>query len=324
MSEETEDALVSFINSHLESRKLYLNWYGGEPLLAINTIERLLDKISENVELELGRHTLITNGYLINDKVISVFKKYPLDIVQITLDGCKERHNTIRYTRNDQFTYDRIVTNIGRILNEFPHTQLHVRVNVEKSNVDDYYKVAQELKNRWGEERLIIYPGFLRIDNETKTAYSCNSLNRKDIADFVFDMKNKNVIDIPIYPQMFRVKTCSANRQCAYIVGPEGEVYKCWNDVGDAEKIVGNIYGNVVTNKALLSKYIVGSKWYNELSCKKCFFLPICNGTCAWYALRNKYENGEYNLCTCMQKAPGMLNKCLEYYYDSKSEITNK
>lgn len=81
MSEETEDVLVSFINTHLETRELSLNWYGGEPLLAINTIERLLNKIAANVKLKLGRHTLITNGYLVNDKVIEVFKKYPLDIV---------------------------------------------------------------------------------------------------------------------------------------------------------------------------------------------------------------------------------------------------
>lgn len=197
---------------------------------------------------------------------------------------------------------------------------MHVRINIERNNIDDYCKVAQELKERWNDERLIVYPGFLRIDNETKTAYNCNSLNRKEIADFILKLKDKNVVDTPIYPQMFIDKSCSANQQCAYIVGPEGEVYKCWNDVGDSQKVVGNIYGNKITNKLLLSRYIVGSKWYNDLNCKKCFFLPICNGTCAWYVLRNKCEKGEYDLCTCMQKPPGMLDKCLEYYYDSKIE----
>mgnify|MGYP001655124585 CR=1 FL=1 len=24
-------------------------------------------------------------------------------------------------------------------------------------------------------------------------------------------------------------------------------------------------------------------------------FLPICSGACAWYTLRNKYENGKYS-----------------------------
>lgn len=55
-----------------------------------------MNKISEKTTLELNRHTLITNGYCINDKVISLFKKYPLDIIQITLDGNRERHNSIR------------------------------------------------------------------------------------------------------------------------------------------------------------------------------------------------------------------------------------
>lgn len=316
MTEEVEDALITFINAHKESQKLNLNWYGGEPLLALNTIERLLDKISDKTTLELNRHTLITNGYFINDKVISLFKRYPLDIIQITLDGNRERHNSIRKMKNDSNTYERILKNMERILHEFPNIQIHVRVNIERKNVKDYIEVAQEFKNRWNDKRLVVYPGFLRLDNETKTAYNCDSLDRQEIAELMFELRDKNIIDLPIYPQLQLAKTCSANRQCAYIVGPEGEIYKCWNDVSDSTKIVGYIQNNKITNKSLLSKYIVASKWYNDSMCKECFFLPICNGTCSWYVLRNKYMNGKYNLCTCIQKAPGMLDKCLEYYYN--------
>lgn len=316
MDKKTEDALISFINGHQESRELHLNWYGGEPLLAVGAIERLLGRITDETSLKLTRHNLITNGFLINDKVISLFKKYPLNTVQITLDGKRERHNLIRKTNANLPTYDRIVENISRILNEWNNTCVHIRVNIEKSNINDYYEVANELKEVYEGERLIVYPGFLRIDNEEKTAYSCRSMNRKDIAELMFDAVSKNVIRGDIYPQLFCSKTCAATRQCAYIVGPEGEVYKCWNDVGNPEKVVGSIHGNKIVNKTLLNKYIVGSKWYHDEACKKCFFLPICNGTCAWYVLRNKYENGKYDLCTCMQKSPGMLERCLETYYE--------
>lgn len=39
-------------------------------------------------------------------------------------------------------------------------------------------------------------------------------------------------------------------------------------------------------------------------------------GKCAWYNERNLYHNGKFNLCQCLQKAPGLLDKCLEYYYE--------
>ena len=41
----------------------------------------------------------------------------------------------------------------------------------------------------------------------------------------------------------------------------------------------------------------------------KCFYLPICNGKCSWYQLKNKYKGGKFNLCQCLLKAPGMRNK---------------
>ncbi|EGF58014.1 radical SAM domain protein [Bacteroides fluxus YIT 12057] len=320
MDERTENAIISFINNHQESRELHLNWYGGEPLLAIGTIERLLDKITNGTTLKFTKHNLITNGFLVNDRVISLFKKYPLNVVQITLDGKRERHNLIRKTKADLPTYDKIIDNINRLLNEFDNTCVHVRVNIEKSNVGDYYEVANELRKMYDGKRLVVYPGFLRIDNEEKTAYSCRSMDRKDIAELMFDAVNKKVINESLYPQLFCSKTCAATRQCAYIVGPEGEVYKCWNDVGNPERVVGTIHGNKIINRTLLNKYIVGSKWYHDEACRKCFFLPICNGTCAWYVLRNKYENGKYDLCTCMQKSPGMLEKCLETYYEMNAE----
>lgn len=317
MNEETEDAVIAFINSHHESRQLALNWYGGEPLMAINTIERLLDKISQKTTLEMTKHSLITNGYFINNRVLALFKRYPLTKMQVTLDGSRERHNSIRKTKTDLYTYDKIIENTSRFIEEFPNTLVDIRVNIERNNKNDYYQVAEELQEKWKQKNVRVYPGFLRIDNEQKTEYASETLNHKEIEELLWDARQRNLLEIPLYPQSFCSKSCAANRQCAYIVGPEGEVYKCWNDVSDPKKIVGNIFTNKMTNKTLLNRYIVGTKWYNDPVCKKCFFLPICSGACAWYTLRNKYENGKYNLCTCTQKAPGMLDKCLESYYDS-------
>jgi uncharacterized protein len=103
----------------------------------------------------------------------------------------------------------------------------------------------------------------------------------------------------------------------SYVIGPSGEIYKCWNDVSDDNKIIGYINQEKMTNSNLLYRYIVGAKWYHNKDCKKCFFLPICNGYCAWYRLRNMYENGKYVLCDCLQKAPNMLNKSLEELYEN-------
>lgn len=111
-----------------------------------------------------------------------------------------------------------------------------------------------------------------------------------------------------------------SSKNNSFIIGHEGEIYKCWNDVSDASKIIGYIDKAEIVNKTLYYRYHQGCAWYNDPVCKECFFMPICNGKCAWYNERNIYHNGKFNLCQCLQKAPGLLEKCLEYYYDHLKE----
>ena len=123
---------------------------------------------------------------------------------------------------------------------------------------------------------------------------------------------------------MSLVKNCCATTLNSFVIGPEGEFYKCWNDVSDNSKIIGYINKDKLDNPILLQRYIVGTKWYNNKDCKECFVLPICKGICAWYRLRNIYEKGEFKMCNCLQRNTRMLNRCLEYsYYENKESITD-
>jgi uncharacterized protein len=45
-------------------------------------------------------------------------------------------------------------------------------------------------------------------------------------------------------------------------------------------------------------------------NCKKCNLLPICTGGCGWYRYKNKFENGEFNICS-MYKGENQLKKAL-------------
>lgn len=320
MDGQTIDAVINFINSHTEARKLNLCWYGGEPLMAKNIIESLLKKIKNETKIELAKHHIVTNGVYFDQKAIDLFKEFPLNELQITLDGRQERHDSIRYTKSGLPTYERIIRNIDNILNALPNTTIQIRINIEKENANDYRELRQKLGERWKNKNVCIYPGFLRIDNENKTAYSCSSFDRKEIAEFLFDAEMEGLYNTELYPQQLLChRTCGATQKNAYIIGPEGEIYKCWNDVSNPERVVGNIHDKIF-NEKLLTRYIVGSKWYHDQACRECFYLPICNGACAWYALRNRYENGKYDLCTCMQKVPGMLEKCLEQYHNTHIE----
>jgi len=69
---------------------------GGEPLL-VNDLERMLQYIYKNKLF----FWICTNGILLNDKNVSLLKKYNCTGVRISIDSCvEEKHNKIRNNPN--------------------------------------------------------------------------------------------------------------------------------------------------------------------------------------------------------------------------------
>lgn len=323
MTDRTIDNLMSFIIDHKNAKALKVTWYGGEPLLAVDVIRKVLSRISSDSSIKLCEHNIITNGYYIDDEIIELFKQYPLNMIQITLDGNKKRHDGIRKDKiTGEASYDRILKNIGVILDKLPDTEVHVRVNIDKNNINDFYELIEDLGKRWSSKKIHIYPGVLRIDNEDRTDLACHAIQRADMGKLLLDLKEKGLYDVDLYPHSFD-KVCSATNINSYVIGPLGEIYKCWNDVSDDRKIIGYIDKKELTNKRLFYQYTVGCKWHEDERCRKCFFLPICSGACAWYVLRNRYEGGKYNLCS-LYKSPEMLKRCLELQYRQKMSLKMK
>lgn len=313
--------LILFIKRHKDVKKLNITWYGGEPLLAFDIIQKILNKLKSDISIPFNHHSIITNGFYFNQKVINLFKEYPLNAIQITLDGNKKRHDSIRKQKhNGMGSFDKLINNMDHILEELPKTKLSVRVNIEKENIQDYFDLQAELSERWQGHNVNIYPGFLRIDDETGTSLSCNAIDRWEAHELYFELRKNKKLKEPIYPTLYSSsgRGCCATVVNSYIIGPTGEIYKCWNDVSDDKKIIGYINQENLTNPSLFYKYVVGSKWYHNQECVDCFYLPICKGACAYYRLRNQYENGKYLLCQCMHKTPDMLKKSLEYWYDNQ------
>lgn len=316
MSPEIEQRLCDFIIECKGNKPITLYWYGGEPLLASDSIQRILNNLKGKVEID--EHVLISNGYLLTEDKYDVFdKSFPLKSIQITLDGNTERHNKLRALKygDSKETYNQIVENIKKYASTHPKCTLHVRVNVDKNNYKDYEEAVRvfaglDLKN------IQVYPGMIRLENREMTHCIEPAFGRWEIAELHYQQLVNSNREKELYPQIVHTKNCSANRVNSYIVGPEGEIYKCWNDVSNKNAVVGNITKNEITNQQLYYRYHSSCMCFNDPECAKCFYLPICNGKCSWYQLKNKYFGGQFNLCQCLMKAPGMRNKVLETYYE--------
>ena len=120
MNQKTEANIIAFIKNHDRIKNYQILWYGGEPLLGFDSIKHA----------KLSNHSLITNGYLLDENKSIFFKDYPLDGVQITIDGTKEFHDKRRtLALNNGPTFDRIVENIDKFVFHNPKTKVVIRVN---------------------------------------------------------------------------------------------------------------------------------------------------------------------------------------------------
>lgn len=150
MSKLIQDSLINFIKLRLDkscSKKLYINWYGGEPLLEIDLIKKLTKIFLDicNKKQIAYEATMITNGYLLNKISINEIKDLAISTLQITIDGPKRVHDNIRVLHNNSPTYNRILNNAIRLQHDVFIT---IRVNIDKNNLDYITELKTDLEKK--------------------------------------------------------------------------------------------------------------------------------------------------------------------------------
>lgn len=97
--------------------KFSIMFYGGEPLLEFEKIKYTVKMVEDIYKISNPIYTITTNGFLINDEMLNLFKSKNFD-VNISMDGYKEIHNQNRKTIGGQNTFDKVVKNF-RTLYDF-------------------------------------------------------------------------------------------------------------------------------------------------------------------------------------------------------------
>lgn len=301
--------MAKFVKSHTNAKSLHITWYGGEPLLAFPQMKKIYEALSQKDMPEIASQTIITNGYLFTDEVIEFFKKTGLKSIQITLDGVADRHNRTRALKGSNGpTFDTIVGNIEKIACELTETNVNIRVNVNKTNYKDFIEVDRLIKTKFPDsKRINAYPGIIREETSDKLSLCQNSFQSKELND-LYRTYTKLGVEMPIFPRR-PYRGCMMQASNSYIIGPEGELYKCWNDVSDLTKAIGYINQAEMTNSALYVNYMMHTSPFVE-ECKHCSVFPLCDGGCGHFRYRNVFEKGRYDLCSPL-KDPHKLQEAL-------------
>lgn len=109
----------SSLNSSFDN-KIMMGFYGGEPLLNFNLIEKIVAYVKNSSIYSENRigFTMTTNGVLL-DKYISFLVENNF-IIKISLDGGTEKENSLRKYHNGKIAFDKVYSNVLKIKDEYP------------------------------------------------------------------------------------------------------------------------------------------------------------------------------------------------------------
>lgn len=310
MTDEVEDSIIDYIKREKSTKQIHITWFGGEPLLAFGRIVTLTRKIKQlNIPFNAG---MVTNGYLLTKRKIMSFIELNISFLQITIDGLKTTHDSRRCLKSGGKTFDRILENIALLKNIAPQIMVSVRVNIDETNKEDFMQLYNVFQSK-NYPAFQIYPAFVDDMNEKGT--SC-LFNNKQQAEYLIRLYKEYNLNSPHFFPSGDKYECAVRNRNMLVIGPEGELYKCWNDVGDKKQIIGFIDGRI-TNPTLLLRYLNGADPFDDTTCQKCVLLPVCDGGCPYIRLRNEYEGKHFNVCSLIKN--NMNQFLLLHYYHRKN-----
>lgn len=293
MNAEVEEKLLDFVKAS-SAQFLNVTWYGGEPLLNFATIERLSKAFKDLDKFKSVRYSIITNGYFLTSEKVAFLSAYDVTSIQTTIDGLAETHNQLRRAKNGQPTFDVIVNNMEAAARAMPKCRIQVRVNVSKQNGEEYARLYKQLAERWKEQRNIsIYFSF--VEDYGKCDVDC--YNSEEKISFIRELRERHGIYTQNFYPRSSLSLCVANSRHGYVVSANGDLYKCWSDLGKTDKVVGNIVEGKLTNYSLLAHYALDMDKFADARCRDCFLFPVCAGSCPQHRYTTWCKEQQHDIC---------------------------
>jgi uncharacterized protein len=288
MTEKEMGKVVKLIENILRSKsnlkRLYVSWFGGEPLLYFHQV---IIPLSEKILLLTKSHNVeyiadfTSNGFLITKDVINLCKIYNVKRFQITLDGHKERHNKVRFVSKNRGSYDEIINNIKMIAEN--EIAVNVRINISKETLENIDLIIQDFSDISSKQKQYIQFDFHKVWQEEEDLYY-------DIDSKInlFKIKGLHVRNSALEDSVRN--SCYADKSNQVLVNYNGDVYKCTARNFTKENREGVLLedGSISWNVKFDIRMDV--KFKNS-PCLDCKIMPICGGGCSQMAIEGMGQN---------------------------------
>lgn len=299
MSADVKQSVLLLIDKLLADnklKKLNLSFFGGEPLLYFDKV--VVDIINhakmqcKAFDAKLSIH-FTTNAYLLTDSVLKQLEGLDVSF-QITIDGGKQVHDSVRKTKGGEPTYARIVEHIHQTLSR--GFSVGVRFNYTAKSIPSFIDVVKDFSHLPQEQKHLVNFTFQRVwqDNEGDASQVEQQVEHIERA---FEQAGLFVNNAKSYI----VPYCYADGVNTAVVNYNGDLFKCTARDFAPKSKEGTLAadGTLRWNERLRKRMSIR---HGSDTCLQCRIYPICHGGCSQMKL----------------EAPDGISSCPKGYDDDK------
>ena len=287
MDYETADQVADYICKAInEDTLLTYRWFGGEPLLASDIIDRIIERVNRYFNNKLNyRSVILSNGTVYNESIFQkILGDWHVYEFHVTLDGTKDVHNIKKnFIDKNLDGYTRVMTLIKKLLEK--NIIVACRVNIDKQNIDTIDEIVSSFDSFGNKELLNVYVAPTRRHTKISEDYSFDYSEYSEVFDIVYETLYKHGIlakTDSLVPRR-KVTCCSTRATNELVVDTKGDFFKCMQTSTSDQKTVGNCKEGLIMNDEL-------AQWLIPITpkeCTDCIYMPICQGGCKGFRSLN-------------------------------------
>lgn len=271
MTPAIKAAVGNFLERNIVGkRKLFLSWFGGEPLLERDTVIEITQScfnacLSSGVQLETE---ITTNGIFVDASLLSVLAQFGKVAFQITLDGPPEFHDRRRLSPSGAPNFELIIAAIKAIVGFDADFMVLVRIHYDAKTASAIPEFAKTVRSWIGDKGKVFVRPLSNLggqigDEIVLTDRGCN------------EQVDEQVRKLGIENLSLEDQVCYAALPNSLVIRSDGRVSKCTVALESPLNDVGRISpeGTLVLNERF-EGWMQG--WYqDDVDALKCPYSKI-------------------------------------------------
>jgi len=350
MSHTTMKKAIDFAFSHSrKTENLAIAFYGGDPLLELESIIACVDYIDTKYSGRSVKYTLTTNGTLFSDAAIHFLHKNDFS-VSVSLDGPKFIHDVNRVYADGRGSFDDIFERLSYIKEHFPEFFKKISFlsviapGVDFSCVNNFYNVEDILSdatvahgtvNYYSAKEDVLYDDLFNITNgyhQMKSLLSALGMYSKEKVSKLYmtnltsaERVHKQLSKIHFHENMHPGGPCLPGVMRPFIA-IDGSIYPCERLCESLVMKIGHVDTGIDVQKA---EKMLNIGNLTEAECMNCWCFVqcgLCVAACDDGESMSRDEKLKYCRLTEHNALITLLTICLliEHGYDFERSVVRE